>query len=346
MSPRRRPSSAARLEFVARLSALLAAGLPIPDALGALAADTRRRGQAARLRRAQADVESGGDLTAALLADPALVDAATGALVLAGERSGLLIDNLETARRSCLRAQERRRRLRSAAVYPIVVIVLSMLLAFVMAVVVLPRLAATYASLGGELPPLTRGVLLVAASLRDVRTWIVVAAGLVVTTIGGRVLMRGSRRGPLDVVPIVAGVRRDLRTTVALEVVASLLRGGLPFVEALEVAAGVTDDPGVRRRLLRVASEVGGGRSVTEAVAAARLVAGWVVEVLGIGERTGGLADAVARAAEVLGERTERRAQDLATAIEPLLLAGAGALVGTVVLALYLPLFRVVDLVR
>lgn len=333
-------------ELLARLTALLEAGLPIPNALAVLATDARRSRRQERLRRAQRDVESGSDLTSALLSAPALVDAATGALVLAGERSGLLVENLATARSFAVRAERRRRRLRSAAVYPITVVVLALGMAVAMALVALPRLAATYASLGGELPILTRAVLAVSDRLRPGVAAIGIAAIVVLAGVGRWSLARATGRRPLDLLPVVAGVRRDLRTTVALEVVASLLRGGLPFVEALEVTAAVTDDARLRRRLARSASEVRAGRSMTEAVASAGLLSGWVTEVLVIGERTGALADAVARAAEVLGERTERRAEDLVTAVEPMLLAGAGAIVGVVVLALYLPLFRVVDLVR
>ncbi|MEY3019298.1 MAG: hypothetical protein RLZZ272_282 [Actinomycetota bacterium] len=346
MSWRPRASLRLRLELLARLSALLEAGLPIPTALGVLSVDVRRRGDAARLQRAQRDVEAGADLSSALLARPALVDPSAGALVLAGERSGHLIDNLRTAARLGGSAAARRARLRSAAVYPLVVVSLALALAIAMAVVVLPRLSATFASLGGDLPTLTSRVLDAVTALRSGAG---VVPALVIGSLavaGALLLRRATGRWPLDLLPLVGRVRRDLRTTVALEVVASLLRGGVPFVEALDIAEGITADPPLRRRLGRVAREVRSGRPVVEAIADAGLVGGWVVEVLAVGERTGGLADAVARSAQVLGERTERRAQDLATVLEPLLLTLAGGLVGIVVLALYLPMFRVVDLVR
>lgn len=335
-----------RLELLARLTALLEAGLPIPDALAVLAADGRDGRRRARLQRAQLDVEAGADLTSALVAAPALVDAATASLLHAGERSGSVVDNLRTAQALARRAAERRARLRGAAVYPAAVLVLAIGTAVVMALVVLPRLASTYSALGGELPRLTAVVLALAGLLRSgglLPAAVVVALALVIVR---RALLRLTGRRFLDLVPVVGRVRRELRTVVILEVLSSLLRGGLAFVEAVELTETMTDDPALRRRLSRVALEVRSGRATADAVAGVRLVPGWVAEVVAIGERTGGLTLGVARAAEVLGERTERRAQDLATAIEPLMLAGAGAIVGTVVLALYLPLFRVVDLVR
>jgi len=291
-------------------------------------------------------VEAGVDLSAALAAPPSLVDRATEALVVAGERSGLLVENLRTARRMAEDADRRRRRLRSAAVYPLVVTLLAIGLAVGMTLVVLPRLAATYASLGGELPALTRGLLAVSAWLTLERSLIVVA-GTTVAAVGLRA-RRGRREGThlLDAVPVVRGLRRDLRTTVALEVIASLLRGGVTLVDALDTAGAIIGHPWSRGRLERIADDVRAGRDVGPAVAASGLVPPWVVETLVVGDRTGGLAAAFGRAATTLGTRTEARAQDVATALEPALMAAAGAIVGTVVVALYLPLFRVVDLIR
>jgi type IV pilus assembly protein PilC len=347
MRPSRWRSDHARsVQFVSHLTELIEAGLTIPRALALLAEDARRRGDRDRLAAALAEVEAGADLSAALAAPPALVDRATEALVVAGERSGLLVENLRTARRMAEDADRRRRRLRSAAVYPLVVTLLAIGLAVGMTLVVLPRLAATYASLGGELPALTRGLLAVSAGLTLERSLIVVA-GAAVVAVGLRA-RRGRRDGThlLDAVPVVRGLRRDLRTTVALEVISSLLRGGVALVDALDTAGAIIGHPWSRVRLERIAEDVRAGRDVGAAVAASGLVPTWVVETLVVGDRTGGLVAAFGRAATTLGGRAEERAQDVATALEPALLAAAGAVVGTVVVALYLPLFRVVDLIR
>lgn len=298
-----------------------------------------------RLAMARRHVEGGGDLSEALAAAPALADAITVSLVVVGERTGRLGQNLTTAARLAAAAVARRRRLRAAAAYPLTVVVLALGLAIAMTLVVLPRLAATFAQLGGELPWLTRALLVAAGAVTPVRlAGAVLVAGLLVLGVRRRGPVRG--RSLLDAVPIVAGIRRELAAAVALEVVASLVAGGVPLVAALATAADGSTSPRLARGLRVVAQDVRGGRDVADAFAAADVLPPWLLEVLVTGSRTGALAPALARAAAALGVRAESRAATVTTVAEPLLIGVAGAVVGTVVLAVYLPLFRVIDLVR
>lgn len=290
---------------------------------------------------------AGGDpLSVALDTRPPLVDPVTLALVRAGEEAGTLPASLVAAHDLTEAADRRARELRAAATYPAVVLAISTALTVGVLALVVPRFAALFAALDADLPVLTRAILRAADALNGPS-----GALLLLGALAGAAGLR--RRPPpgslrdrlLDRAPVLGRMRRDLAVSTALSVLAGLLAGGVPLLRALVLASDAATSGVVRVDLERIAAAVREGTGLTAAIAVAASLPPWVAEVLAVAEETGDLTGPVRRAATSLGVRTDERVRRLTSVLEPALIGAAGLLVGVVVLGLYLPMFRVVELV-
>jgi type II secretory pathway component PulF len=354
------------------LASLLEAGLPLVEALSTLetmAVDAPAR---AAVMHLEARVRSGYGLAATLdeLAAPAhvrmLVDSGerTGRLVLALRRAALLTRRLEV-----LRSEARR-----ALVYPSLVLAIGAGILAVIAIAVVPPLERTFIELGGELPRATRIVLAASAAISAPATWASVALALAVIIAGRRwpllsvripVLCRASRTALAESVsrrsrstpgigrvidritehlPLWGPIRRGLRLTIISHVMGALIDGGVPLDSAL---AHVSETIGPARvaqvmREAAIATQQGLSPFVPEQLG--RLLDSAEIAMLRVGERNGLAAEQWSRIAERRDRDLEGRIRRTGVIIEPILIAIVGAVVGGAVLALYLPTFRVVEL--
>ncbi len=345
------------------LASLLDAGLPLADALRTLGDMAIDRTVRAAFVRLQSLIQRGERLAvglAALGVSPHVV-----MLVDGGERTGRLADALRGAAALTARIEMLRGEVRRALVYPGVVLAIGLAILTVIAIAVVPPLERTFTDLGGELPRATRIVL---AASRPLSSPVSLTVGTA-CAIGVAVLRRASPRlvagpgrrspsgrwprvaalGPLveaarDRLPLSGPLRRDLRVTVVAHVIATLTRGGVPVDAALRhVADGL---PAVRmQQLLHDAADAAReGRSPFDEEALGRVLDTAEREMLRVGERNGLVAEQWSRVAQRRDRALEERMRRIGVVIEPVLVALIGGVVGGAVLALYLPTFRVMEL--
>jgi len=333
------------LVFNQELAALLKAGLPLLQTLDLML----ERLQHAHFRTVLTDirdrVRSGTDLSEAFAAHPGLFPPLYAPSLKAGERTGELEQVIRRFVRYMKLVLDARRRVIGALVYPTVLVGLSLAMLAIMATFVVPKFADFFLGMGVQLPLITRLALGLSQSLQ--RWW----PGVLFATLATSVLTRrwaASAAGRQTVdrwrlsVPIVGKVFRGFALSEFTRALSTLLAGGIPLVQALEIAVSAVGNLFVRRRLEPSIGEVREGRPFHGAIEKTRLFDSLEVDMIKVGESTGSLDAMLQSVSEFLDEQTETRVQRLLTLIEPLLLVFMGILIATLLIAIYVPLFSTV----
>ena len=332
------------------LAALIRAGLPLLRSLDILR--QRRAGSAAGdvLDRVRDRVAGGESLSRAFDQEEpsARIPRLFVTSVAIGEASGELEGALRRYAVHLERAQTMRRRVRAAMLYPAALFGVSFIVLGVLIGFVLPRFADFYASYGAQLPLLTR-VLVASAAFLESRGEVLAAIGAVVTI--ALVVAARSERGRLARdrwslrLPLLGRLRRLYLDVEASRTLATLLQGGAPLTEALQVAASGTENATYRGRLHQVGELVSQGNSLHRSLEVAGLMDSLGLEMVEVGESTGSLDTMLTHVADSYDEILERRLNTAVGLLEPAVLVSMGIFVATVLLSLYLPLFRIVQVV-
>jgi len=343
------------------IATLIDAGLPLAEAVATLAEVESDRTSRAAFVRLEREVRAGGALGSSLTRLGAASHVQM--LVDGGERTGRLTEALRSAGTLTARVETLRGEVRRALVYPAVVLLIGLAILTVIAIAVVPPLERTFTDLGGELPRATRIVLAVSRPLSSPSS-----LGVLAVAVGGIALVRrrstsavrkqlSGRIAPpwwpsvapllqraLDHAPLTGRLRREMRLTVVAHVMATLVRGGVPLDAALQHVADGLPPSAARQALQAAAATTRQGSSPFEGRGIEDLLDTVERGMLRVGERNGVLADQWERIARRRDLALEDRMRRLGVVIEPVLVALVGVVVGGAVLALYLPTFRVMDL--
>jgi type IV pilus assembly protein PilC len=342
--PRRnRLASREFLVFNQELATLLKAGMPLVQSLDLL----RRRVESPIFRGVLDDVHekvrSGTALSDAFGAHSALVSRVYTASLLAGERSG----NLDAVLRrfveySKILAGVKRKTI-SALVYPAILTSLAVVLVGIIVLKVVPAFSDFYSSFGAELPVATRIILAVSdfARTRFVLLITTIVAAVVLFVMWVRQPGQQARfdRALLSV-PMLGDVARKFATSQMSRTLATLLGGGLPLVNALDIAANAIGNQYMAAELGIVSTRVREGESFAGALEARRAFPEVAVKMAEVGESTGALQDMLNTVADFYDEEISTNMERFVTLVEPVLLVIMGMVIAALLLALYMPLFQ------
>lgn len=336
--------------FSQELAALLRAGLPLVQSLTMLVDRQRDARFKDLLERVVERVRSGGELSEAFgeLGDalPPLYASA----IRAGERTGDLEKVLLRVVRYFRLVLEARRKVYTALVYPGVLLGLSLVMLGVMALYVVPRFRIFYDAMDlAELPLLTRITLGTATALRNQMPFVLVA---LVIALPFALRWSRSPAGQMALgrvrlaLPVLGGIFHGFANSEFCRSLATLLSGGLPMLQALEIAIGAVGNAWVRSRLAPVIDRVREGAALHVALAETRISPPIVLDMVQVGETTGALDAMLTSASEFLDEEVETRMQRLLQLIEPLMLVVVGGLVATLLVSVYLPIFSALSQIQ
>ncbi len=331
------------LLFNQELLALVRAGLPIVQSLDIML----ERQKAPRFREILAQIRekitSGVALSDAFASYGDLFPAIYSTSIRAGERSG----DLEGVLKRFLRYQKLivnlRKRVVSAMVYPAVLVLMSTAMIFVMLTFAIPKFAEFFEGFGAELPWFTVMMITFATALRQNVVLVLLGAIAAIfllrrwaMTTGGRLIWDRFKLR----IPLVGGVLHRFAIMQFTQSLGTLLGGGTPMVPAIEIASQSVTNQLVATRIAGVVQNVREGEPLWRSLDSTGVMSDLAVEMIKVGESTGALTEMLSNVSEFYDEEIESRLSRLVSAIEPVILVFMGVVIGVLLYAFYLPLFR------
>ena len=331
------------LVFNQELATLLKAGMPLVQSLDILRQRVSNATFKAVLDGVYEKVKAGTALSDAFAEHPGVFPAVYAASLMAGERSGSLDDVIRryVAYEKLIGAVKRRTI--SALIYPAILVVLMLGLVGIIVLRVVPAFSGFYANFDRELPLSTR-IIVGISDLLLANFWLIVVGGVasVVAVLGW--IRQPGQRARVDQIlltlPWVGATVRKFATSQLARTLATLLGGGIPLVNALEVSGGALSNRHLAVEVQEVTRRVREGESFAAALRACGVFPDVAVKMVEVGESTGALQEMLNSMADFYDEEIETEVARFITLIEPVILVVMGVVIAAVVLALYMPLFE------
>ena len=330
-------------------TALLRAGLPIPEALR-LAADRPDSPQLSQvLRQVEEAVRGGMSLSEACALHSEVFDGLYLAALRTGEKTGSLPQVLAKYQVNLRHRVELMRKVGHALAYPAFLLVTLLVILSVLFVFVLPRFVALYADFGAQLPAPTRALI----GLVEMMPY--VAPLLVLLGFGGwifwlRLLRDEAMRIRIDIfkerMPLLGGIYQHTASAQLARTLGTLLSGGTTLVEAMQITAESLPNRYRAKLLNEVRRQVMEGVSLAAAMASTRIMTSTAVKMIEVGEAGGGLEDMLTEVAVFHEEALSNSLTRMMSLIEPILMLLMGVFVGGIIIVMYLPIFYIVDVVK
>jgi type IV pilus assembly protein PilC len=337
------------LIFGQELAALLKAGLPLLQSLDVMLERQKDPVFRSSLGGIRERVKSGIALSEAFKTEGDLYPPILSASLVAGERSG----SLETVLRRFVQylrlTQALKKKAISVSVYPLMLLAVMTTLVVVMLVFVIPQFESFYEGLDAKLPTPTLMLMAASAAIRDNALWLVLAlvAGVVALIVWLR--QAGSAvkvdRALLRI-PYLGGLMRMYATSQLARTLSTLLAGGLPLLNALEVAADSVGNRAMAAAVAAATPQIREGKSLTAALESSGMLDNLALEMVKVGEQTGALGDMLGSVAEFYDEEVDTRLATVLALVEPIMLVMMAFLVAGMLLAFYLPLFQAISAVQ
>jgi len=331
------------IAFFRQWEVLLRAGMPVSNALRAIL-EQRWSGALCRILRAVvSDIEGGKSISAALEPFPADFPRFFVASVSAAEKTGTVPETLRRHVEYLSRMRELRRTVTAAAVYPLVLLVTLVAVSIFLLLYVVPSFSQIYTDSRAQLPWITVAFLGLSAWLKSY--WFFWLLGGVAAAAGARAAWASALREPIERlllrIPRIGELLMDHLLVRFARTLATLLRGGFPLLDSLRISTDVTGNLHMARRMEKVAAEVEGGSSLGDALRRDGTIPPVAVRMVEAGERGGELAGMLEELAAYSEETLKHRLRVAVSLFEPAMMVLVGAVVALLVIAIYLPIFRI-----
>lgn len=335
--------------FTRQLATMMKAGLPLMQAFEIVARGHSNPSMTQMLMQVRADVEQGSALGKSFSKYPKYFDRFYCNLVSAGETGGVLEGLLDKLAVYKEKTQSIKKKVKTALTYPIAIMVVAVALIFVMMMFVLPAFGEVYSSMGAELPGLTQIVMSMSKFFVKYG-WVMIVAII----LAGFGLYKLHQKSPafqkrVDSImlrlpifgPIVrkATIARWSRTT------ATLFAAGVPLVEVLDSVAGAAGNILYEEATKDIQAKVTQGLSLTSSMQSTEMFPNMIIQMAAIGEESGSLDDMLNKAAEFYEEEVDNSVSQLSSLMEPVIMVVLGSTIGVLLVAMYLPLFNLGNVV-
>lgn len=351
LEPFKRVRLADLVVFTRQLATMINAGLPIVRALHILAEQTDNKKLRDVIEKVRSDVEAGMALSEALERHPEVFGKLYVEMVRAGEVGGVLDRVLLRIASQLEKDQELRRKIKSALAYPAVVLAAAVLAAAFMLIFIVPIFARMFEDLGGTLPLPTR----IAMGISDLLTGfggMVVAAALALggflfvrwirTEEGRKVWGRAVLRAPFK---IGETVRKGVLARFA-RTLGSLVAAGVPILQAIEITATSSGNWVVENALMKSRDAIREGQPLHRPLEGEGVFPPMVTRMIAVGEETGDLEGMLGKIADFYESEVEAAVKVLTSIIEPIMIVVVGGIVGGIIISMYLPMFRIFELIE
>jgi type IV pilus assembly protein PilC len=336
--------------FSRQFATMINSGLSLLRTLNILAEQTENKTLAKTITQLRDDIERGSSLSAAMSKHEKVFNKLYVAMVRAGETGGQLDTVLNRTADNLEADYKLRQKVKSAMTYPVVVAGIAVMLVTVMLLFVVPTFAAMFEGLGGTLPLPT----LILLKLSQAAKWLFPLT--VVLSIVGYIAYKRGRKASAgfrlraDKIKLKIPIFGDLFLKVAISrftrTLGLLLRAGVPILQALDIVADTTGNEVLTRATSDVKESVRSGESMAGPLARHPVFPPMVVQMIAVGEDTGQIDEMLDKVSDFYDQEVESTTEALTSLIEPIMIAVLGGIVGSMIIALYMPMFKIFDLIK
>ncbi|CAN5166134.1 type II secretion system F family protein [soil metagenome] len=337
------------VHFTRQFATMINAGLPLVQSLDILANQQGKPVVADKIRALLQDVEAGSTLADGMRRNPEFFNDIYVNMVAAGEAGGIL-DTILSRLAEYLEAADRlKRKVKGAMFYPATVLAFAGLAIAVLLIFVIPTFAGFFEGAGVALPLPTRIVMAMSDFL--VGYWWAVGAGLFMAGYA----LRSYRRTPLGKLaidklllrlPFLGPVLKKAAIARFSRTLGTLVQSGVPILEGLDITARTAGNRVIEDAIMASRVSIAGGDTISDPLKRSEIFPPMVVQMINVGEQTGGLDDMLEKIADFYDEEVEAAVQALTSIIEPVMIVFLGAIVGGMVVAMYLPIFDIIQTVE
>lgn len=329
--------------FTRQFATMIDAGLPLVQCLEILSSQTENPTLAKVIGEVRQDVEGGSTYADALRKHPKAFDDLYVNMVAAGEAGGILDTILNRLAKHIEKAMKLKKQIKSAMVYPGVIITVAIGVIAVLMVWVIPVFSKLFSDFGGALPGPTQVVISASNFMRS--NWYVIlfiAAGvfyllrrLYKTETGRRFMDKLALK-----LPVFGDLIRKASVAKFTRTLGTLISSGVPILEGLIIVARTAGNKIVEEALLKARQSISEGKTVSEPLAQSKVFPPMVVQMIAVGETTGALDAMLGKIADFYDEEVDAAVAALTSLLEPMLMVFLGVVIGYIVIAMYLPIFK------
>jgi len=333
--------------FTRQFATMIDAGLPLVQCLKILGDQQENPTFKKVIEEVRNDVEQGSTFADALAKHPKPFDTLFCNLVAAGEVGGILDTILNRLASYLEKADALARKVKSAMVYPTTVLVVAIGVVVLLLVKVIPTFEKMFADFGGELPGPTRMVVGISNFMQE---WIAVV--LITLTIVGIAFLQARKRSykfrkATDALflksPIFGPLLRKVAVARFTRTLGTMIASGVPILDGLDIVSKTAGNVIIEEALNSVRSAISEGRTIAEPLAESGVFPGMVVQMIAVGEETGAMETMLSKIADFYDDEVDAAVDGLTALLEPVMMVGLGGTVGTILIAMYLPIFKIAE---
>ncbi|MDR1043601.1 MAG: type II secretion system F family protein [Candidatus Adiutrix sp.] len=340
MKPKVKPKDV--MIFTRQFSTMIDAGLPLVQSLKVLSDQADNPTFKSALRDINNSVQSGSTLSDSMRKYPKMFDELYCNLVAAGEAAGILDSILKRLAEYIEKNEKLKRKVKGAMAYPAVVLFVAGAVVIVLLVFVIPVFTEVFSGFGAELPALTQMVVNASDIMINNAVAVLICTAVFVFTMV-KVGKTSKGRAILDAGALKAPVFGDLVRKVAVakfsRTLATMLQAGVPIISSLDIVASTAGNKVVEEAIIESRMAIAEGRSLTDPLMESGVFPGMVTQMIAVGEEAGALDAMLLKVADFYDDEVDAAVDTLTTLIEPMLIVFLGVTVGTIIIAMYLPIF-------
>jgi len=330
--------------FSRQLATMMSAGVPLVQAFEIVGKGHENPSMQDLIMDVKNTVEGGSSLAEALAKHPFYFDDLYCNLVHAGEQAGILETLLDKIATYKEKVEAIKGKIKKALFYPAAIVVVSFIITAILLIFVIPQFEAMFTSFGGDLPALTKFVVELSKIFQE--WWWAIFGALGGAIYGMVQLKKRSKRfnemmdRAILKLPIIGDIITKATIARFARTLSTMFAAGMPLVEALETVAHASGNYVYTKAIMGMKDEVATGQMINVCMKETGLFPNMVVQMLAIGEETGSVDSMLAKVADFYEEEVDNMVDGLSSLLEPLIMAVLGVLIGGLVIAMYLPIFK------
>ncbi|PHR30613.1 MAG: pilus assembly protein PilC [Desulfotalea sp.] len=334
--------------FTRQLSTMIDAGLPLVQGLEILEKQQSNPTFKTALREIRMDVEAGSTLADAMRKKPKIFDTLFSNMIEAGEAGGILDTILSRLAAFMEKSMVLKKKIKGALTYPTICLAISLLILVIILVFVVPVFSKMFADFGSTLPLPTQIVVELSDFFQKNIVYLMIGFFAIIAAIkkiystdkGERLIDKG-----LLYSPVVGELLRKVAVAKFTRTLSTMLQSGVPILEALQVVAKTAGNRVIETAVFRVADSIAEGRPLADPLEETGVFPNMVVQMINVGESVGALDVMLEKIADFYDDEVDQAVDNLTAMIEPFMMVFLGGMIGGLVVAMYLPIFKIASVV-